>query len=662
MRRLNDAMAVLIGLNASAMAAERLPVETFSRQFTYDSVALSPDGGKIAVSYVKDDFSMLGVVDLANGKAQPVAGVKRPDELGGIWWKTDDRILYRAYMRDQNFDHVSVLRAVNADGRNLILLNFNPQPSGWYTHDEILDLNFEDPQTILMASESEEHDFPLVYRVNVQRGQSSALGARSGPQFQWPSARKALFKKPPARDCTYDTDLAGEVRICVAHETDRSRRLLYRSDENAPWVELAHYEADQPSMYPLGFTPDNRRLYVSSNIGRDTRALFEYDPETKSLGKLLFEANGLDLDDPVRSADGRRLIAVTYHDKGSGIFYLDPHLMAVHEELNKAFGKLQVSLQSASRDGNYIIAWVGDASTPGTYYLYDGKKSQVREITAIAPWIDRKSMAVTRAVAFDARDGMHLNGYLTLPRGGPDRNLPLIVNVHGGPIGIRDVATFDRETQLFANRGYAVLQVNFRGSGGYGREFRAAGEREWGGKMQTDLEDGVQWLVKRGTVDPAKVGIFGGSYGGYAAMMALVTAPDLYKCAVSYAGISNLVRMLNERTRYANSGLRRKVSRAEQQFWERVIGDRHDEAALEAVSPVFNVEKIKAPVFIAHGGDDLTVPVVEATELERALRRAGKPVEMLIVPHEGHGFFREQSRRIFYERMDAFFGKCLPVS
>lgn len=270
-------------------------------------------------------------------------------------------------------------------------------------------------------------------------------------------------------------------------------------------------------------------------------------------------------------------------------------------------------------------------------------------------------MAKTRAVTFDARDGVQLNGYLTLPRDGGEKNLPLIVNVHGGPFGVRDYAEFDRETQLFANRGYAVLQVNFRGSGGYGREFRAAGHREWGRKMQTDLEDGVKWLVSQGTVDVKRVGIFGGSYGGYAAMMALVTAPDLYKCAVTYAGVSNLVRMLNARNMVARSGLRRSVSKQERLFWESVIGDRDDEAALKEISPLFNVGKVRAPVFIAHGDEDLTVPVIEATDLERALRRAGKPVDMLIIQGEGHGFFREKSREKFYRKMDDFFGKYLPA-
>lgn len=659
-RWIGTSVAALLVFGQAA-AVERLPVETFSRGFTYDSAQISPDGTKIVVSYARDDSEVLAAVGLDDGKARIVAGVRKPDSLGDIWWKSDKRLVYRAYASNEFTNYMPVLHAVNVDSTNHILLNFNPQTDGWLTFDRIVDLNLDDPETILLSSDAEEHFLPIVYRVNVQRGQTAAVALEPTYSTAFPSSRRQLFRKAPARECRYMADLGGAVRVCVSDEEDGASRLLYRNDESSPWVELARYAFQQPSMTPIGFTGDNKRLYVLSNIGRDKRALFELDPQTRTMSQPLLEADSLDLDDAIRSSDGRRLLGVSYGDKGAGVYYFDSGLQLIHQQLNKALPGFQVNLLSESRDGKRLVLWVGDTRTPGSYYLYDAEKRQAREITAIAPWIDREKMARTRAIAFDARDGMHLNGYLTIPVGAEEKNLPLIVNVHGGPYGVRDFATFDRETQLFANRGYAVLQVNFRGSGGYGQQFRAAGEREWGRKMQTDLEDGVQWLVKRGTVDANKVGIFGGSYGGYAAMMALITAPDTYKCAVTYAGVSNLVRIVNGRTIYGSSGGRRPISRIEQDFWERVIGDRQDAAALREISPLFNVDKVKAPVLIAHGTEDYTVPLVDATDLEKALRRAGKPVEMLVVPHEGHGFFKEQSRKLLYERMDAFFGKCLPV-
>jgi len=571
-------------LSQRRLQLKKLPIEDFARQFTYQRVTLSPDGTKLAVVFLRDDITHLAVLDLATSKAVAVAGVKQPDSLREIVWKSDSRLIYRSIRHDAVFDYVPLLSAVDADGGHRILLNYNPQPNGWYNYDALLDPLPEDADTALIVSEADKQNYPAVYRTNVRHATAQVRSLSSRGGAQWPTSRRVLFA-PPGRECEYQTDNNGLVRTCSTSEADGSKRLLYRDAEGGPWVELGHFEMDKGNVTPIGFAPDNRQMYVFSNVGRDNVALYSYDPQRRALAGLLFAADGVDLEDAVYAGDGRALIAVTYDNHGLGIHYLDPDVQGMHMGLNKAFGGLTTQLISFSRNNAKAVVWVGNASTPGSYYLYDAATARATHIMNIAPWIDPKKMARVRSIAFAARDGMPLNGYLTLPRGVPEKDLPLIVNVHGGPIGVRDFAEFDREDQLFANRGYAVLQVNFRGSGGYGREFRAAGHREWGRKMQTDVEDGVKWLVEQGIVDRKRVGIFGGSYGGYAAMMGLITAPDFYKCGVTYASVSNLVRMLNERERYTSSGMRRHVSKAESLFWEKVIGDRHDEAALKEISP-----------------------------------------------------------------------------
>jgi dipeptidyl aminopeptidase/acylaminoacyl peptidase len=653
-------LAALCVWHAGFAAVEKLPVETFSKQFKYQAAALSPDGTRLAVSSLGEEVTVLAVVDVATGKGAAVAGVKNPDTLGGIWWKSDRRILYRSIRHDTYNSFIPVLMAVDMDGSNKVMLNFNPQLNGLYTRDYLVDIGWEDAGWAYIASETARPDYPVVYRVNVQKSKGPGMGGSSVDGVDWPTSRKALFL-PPGRECSYQADNAGVIRTCLTSELDNTNRLLYRRAEGDKWRELASFTDGAGLISPIGFTPDNRQMYVFSGRGRDTVALFLYDPESAQLGELLFEAEGVDLDDVIYAGDGRLPVGVTYYKKGMGVFYLDPAIATMHQSLNKAFPGLQAQVLSFSRDNSRVLAWVGSSATPGAYYLMDQRKNEVRKVTDIAPWIQREKMAATRAIAYDARDGMRINGYLTLPRDVPSTKLPLIVNVHGGPHGVRDIATFDRETQLFANRGYAVLQVNYRGSGGYGREFRTAGHREWGGKMQQDLIDGVSWLVGQGTVDPDRVGIFGASYGGYAAMMALITSPEIFKCGATQAGVSNLVRMLNARYTTARSGLRSYVSKDTRLFWETVIGDRNDEKGLEAISPLFNVDKIEAPVFIAHGADDLVVPSVEATDLERAMRKAGKPVDMLLIPREGHGFSREDSRTLFFRKLDEFYAKHLPA-
>jgi dipeptidyl aminopeptidase/acylaminoacyl peptidase len=658
-------LAALFSWSVGAMAVEKLPVETFSRHFVYDSAQISPDGSKLAVSFLRDDTAMVAVVDLTAGKAVGVAGVKSPDTLRDIRWKSDQRLIYLSIRHNKDAPYFPILAAVDVDGANHVVLNFNPQRNGLYTYDWVVDSNWADPQNVLIGSETAKLEFPIVYRTDVMhsRGTGELMHNSNAGTITWPTSRKPLFNAP-GRSCDYLTDNAGVVRTCLTTETDTTNRLLYRSGDGAEWVELGHFGyGGSGSVQPVAFAADNRTLYVFSTLKRDTQALYVFDPEKKALGDLIFEAAGADVDEVIFGGDQHTPVAVTYFKKGMGIHYLDERLAEVHQALNGAFKGQQVQLVSFSRDNSKVVVWVGDSSTPGSYYIYDTKNNTVQKVADRAPWIDRTKMAMTRAVEFDARDGLHLNGYLTLPRGAEEKGLPLIVQVHGGPLGVRDTATFDSDTQFLANRGYAVLQVNFRGSAGYGTAFVGAAQHEWGGKMQTDLEDGVKWLVARGTVDPNRVGIFGGSYGGYAAMMALAAAPDMFKCGISEDGVANLVRMLNSTRIEGKSGdWGRRVTSAEQAFWQLVIGNRRDEATLKAVSPVFNVDKIKAPLFLAHGSDDLVVPSVESTDMESAMKRAGKPVELLVVPGEGHGIVQEKNRKVLYERLDAFLAKNLPTT
>jgi dipeptidyl aminopeptidase/acylaminoacyl peptidase len=303
-------------------------------------------------------------------------------------------------------------------------------------------------------------------------------------------------------------------------------------------------------------------------------------------------------------------------------------------------------ITSTTWDGSKAVVYVYSDTDPGQYYLYDAKTQKVEFMFANRPDIKPEQMAVMKPITFKARDGLTIHGYLTLPKGG-DKNLPLIIHPHGGPFGIRDEWGFDPEVQYLAYHGYAVLQVEYRGSGGYGNAFMEAGYRQWGGAMQDDLTDATHWAVDQGVADPKRICIYGASYGGYAAIEGVEKEPDLYKCAVGYAGVYDLVKMHHE-AGYIHGQIL-------EPFMDRTVGT--DEDVMRANSPYLHVDKIKADLFLAHGGADHTVVPAHAEELRDALDKIHKPYEWVYYPNEGHGFYALDHQVDVYTKMLAFFDK-----
>ena len=316
-------------------------------------------------------------------------------------------------------------------------------------------------------------------------------------------------------------------------------------------------------------------------------------------------------------------------------------------ELQAAFPGRIVLGVSASEDRNLLVLYVYSDRDSGAYYLFDRQARKASIITRAKPWLDAAKQAPQRGIAFKARDGKSVRGLLSVPPNSAGKNLPLVVLPHGGPFGVTDNWGHDPEVQILAQHGYAVLQVNFRGSGGYGHQFTKIGERQWGRAMQDDVTDATRWAISEGIADPGRICIYGASYGGYAALMGPIREPGLYRCAVGLSGVSDLSRL----ARWAS--LRRDD--LGELYFNRVVGQ--DKAELAAHSPVMLADKIKVPVMLAHGGLDGIVPVQHAEAMVKALRKAGSPVELTVYPSTGHTIRIEKHEQDFYARLLAFLDK-----
>jgi len=438
------------------------------------------------------------------------------------------------------------------------------------------------------------------------------------------------------------------VRYAIA--TDGvNRTYLYRDDAQSAFRPVLTTTC-RDQFQPLLFTADNRKLYVGSNLGRDKVAIVLVDPATGKEGQVVYERDDVDVQNIAWSRARQRASFVNYQTWKLERHYLDPDARQLFERLEARLPGYEVTLQSLTDDESRMIVAATSDRTQGTRYLYDRKADTLTKLADVAPWLPEASMAAMKPIHYTTRDGLTVNGYLTLPNGVAPKKLPVVVNPHGGP-WYRDGWGFNPEVQFLANRGYAVLQMNYRGSTGYGRRFWEASFKQWGFAMQDDITDGVEWLVKEGIADPARICIYGGSYGGYATLEGLVKTPDLYACGVDYVGVSNLFTFMNTIPPYWKPFLG---------MMHEMVGDpAKDEARLAAASPALHADRIKAPLLIAQGARDPRVNKDESDQMVAALKARGIDVPYIVKDNEGHGFHNEENQFAFYEAMEQFLAKYL---
>jgi len=644
---------VCMALAAAAAfpAAAEVPVADFAGHDVYQQVKIAPDGAHLAATTIVNGQTVLALVhlpDMASKLLRPREG----DDVADFWWVSPDRVVYNEAMHVAGLEQPVVtgeLFSVKADGSGAAMLfgmragpemasgSHIQRPTSEAASADFITALRDDPLHALIAS----------YPWNGPRHSANKLGAHPEAfKIDVRDGTKSLVTTSPMRSATFLADHAGAIRFALGVDNDQMRRVWYRGPNGGEW-ELLHDASRQPGLFePVMFDRANASVYVACDGANGAGGICRWDTQTRKQ-ETLWSAKDSSALDLLPTFDGLDVFAIRSMPGRPAVTLLDRNApeASLLVALMKQFPGEDVRFPSASRDGKRVIVFASADTDPGVFYLYDAETKKTTALFERRPKIKPAQMAAVEPIALKARDGLALNGYLTRPPGKESaQRLPMVVLVHGGPYGVHDIWGFDREAQLLASRGYAVLQINFRGSGGRGDAFVRAGYREWGGKMQDDVTDATRWAIEQGVADANRICIYGASYGGYAALEGAVKEPDLYRCAIGNAGIYDL------RLMYSRGDTPQFLFG--ENYLKMVLGEKEDE--LYERSPIAHLDRLKAKVMLIAGGADTRVPSVQGENLHDALLRARVEHEWMYERNEGHGYYDEAHVTQMYEKILAF--------
>lgn len=650
-------LAFLLALSAvPALSAESAPaaptaLDLFVREPQFRDLALSPSGEYFAATVPQGDKTVLAVFRRADMKVTSGFQMDGKTHVNAFWWVSPTRLLLEVGEKMGSLEQPRLtgeIYAIDAEGGNAEILAGPRKGLSEATGQATLIKPRDDGQTFAFMvddlAQDDEHviiSTQSVYASSEVFTQAERMDVSNG-------SRRVLARAPVAR-AQFVADHKGDIRFAMGANSRNSDITYYRKDDDSDWEKLNDEAQTGLIVTPLGFSADNAIAYlqVSAESGPD---VIESMSVATGERKVLLNDAVADphhiLVDPVSRAP----IGVRYMDGASRTAFFEPEGPAARSwrSLEAAFPGHTVDLRSSTSDGRLQLVVASNDRNPGHYFLFDRDAKSAAILVSAAEWIDPAVMAMKKPIAFKARDGLQLRGYLTLPNGKEAaKNLPLILLPHGGPFFVRDDWSFEEEVQLLASQGYAVLQVNFRGSAGFGSEFEQLGAKQWGRTMQDDLTDATKWAISEGVANPERICIYGSSYGAYAALMGVAKEPDLYRCAAGNVGVYQLSLM------FAEGDVQRMT------WGENYLKDWLGEEGLDQISPTNLADRIKVPVFLAAGGEDERAPPSHTRAMERALKAAGVPVQTTIYPTEGHGYFDIDNRRDYYRRLLAFFSEHL---
>ena len=632
-------LTLIAATSLPAGATERIPTEHFASLPDFGSVRLSPDGTRLGAiaNMVSDEFTGRFVFEqhLDTGRQRTLLSLPDSEyKINWIRWASDRHLLVSFWGRDDvrgtqfTTTRMFVIDTETGESKNALSTSVLRRAKNIPQYqDQVIDLMPEDEDHILMQADLGAPSRPDVYRVNLKTGKVRKVETGRTGVGSW------------------GTDRQHRVRIAI-HRDETTIKIYERGVDSDRFRVLWQFDAlSEDEVRPMGFAADPNTLYVRAYY--DGRwALFRVDLADPELTRELVFANpnydvsgGL-----VYSPKTRDVVGIRTGIGGTYEFWSREHRLLI-ESVRAALPDYYNGIVSMSRDERRMVFFSQNDTNAGTYFYLN---RDTKEMSPIAPSYDNlppELMAETKTFFYEARDGTRIQAFLTLPRGSEGRNLPAIVYPHGGPI-VFDSDTFDYWAQLFANRGYAVMQMNFRGSAGFGYDFMAAGLQQWGQAMQDDVADATQWLIDNGIADADRICIVGGSYGGYAALMGVATTPELYRCAVSFAGVTDLAAIVAMSRRYTNSDI------AELQ-----LGSKGRD--LKARSPITHAASIEDPVLLIHGENDVVVHVRQSRRMARALERLDKDVIYIEQPEGDHSLSTNAQRLEALTAIEAFLAKHL---
>lgn len=631
MMRLLLAVAALL---ATASASAQVDLDRFLKRDQYETIKISPDGQYYAATIPFEDRTGLAIVRRADmTMVSQAVGVKR-SAVADFWWVSNERLVIAMAQSMGSKDPLYItgeLHGLGIDGGRVKTLFGRPMDAGFVTRYGAVEP--EEHATLIDPLPADPDHALVAIWVNVAEPQTRIV------RMNVHTGRTTTVAHAPVRRARFMVDASGQVRFARGADASNASKLYYREHDGAEWSLVNDEAVSGRVAVPLGMAADGRTAYLQVEQASGPDAVEAWDMATGERNQVQRD----EVVDPymvVYATDMRTPVGVRYMRDGLKLrlFEEDSAIAALYLGLERAFAGSGVEVTSFSNDGRVALVRTWSDRTAGDYFLFDVESRHARGIFAQMDWLPVPEMAPTRAISLQARDGVVLHGYLTTPvaKDGP---LPMVLLPHGGPFGIYDEWGFDVETQILAAAGYAVLRVNFRGSGNYGRAFQALGARQWGGTMQDDLTDATRWAIAEGVADPARICVYGASYGGYAALMAVAKEPALYRCAAGYVGVYDLVERHGDLSRYT------RWTRNWVNDW---LGER---STLKERSPTELAASVRAPVFLAAGGADYIAPISHSRKMERALKRAGVPVETLFIDSEGHGFTNDANRRRFYAQL-----------
>ena len=605
-------------------AVQKIDLKDFFRNPDMSSFKLSPKGGYISFMKPWEEGNRMMNIYVKKNDTDNETRVTNANErsIYGYFWLNENRL---AYIQDKGGDENIHIYAVDIDGTNDI--DLTPFEN---VQARIIDDLEDNPDYMIIGLNKRDARIHDVYRLDINSGKMELIAENPGNIMHWM------------------TDNSGKLRIALV--TDGvNQTLLHRNNESEDFKPILTTNFKE-NVSPHFFSFNNDFLYVSSNRGRDKNAIFKFDLDKAEETELIFEHNDVDVAGLLRSKKRKKITGAAYVTDRRQFEFFDEWREKLQNNLESKLPGVEVSITELNDEETKAILIAYSDKSRGTYYYYDIAKDDLVKLADLSPWLDENNMAEMKSISYKSRDGLTINGYLTLPKGRSPKKLPVVVNPHGGP-WVRDYWGFNPEVQFLANKGYAVLQMNYRGSTGYGKKFWELSFKQWGKTMQDDITDGVDWLISEGIADPEKVAIYGGSYGGYATLAGLAFTPDLYACGVDYVGVSSLFTFMETFPPYWE--LYREM------MYEMVGHPEKDKDLLASASPLLHVDKIKVPLFIAQGANDPRVKKSESDQIVEALMKKGVEVPYMVKENEGHGFYNEENRYDFYREMGEFLDKHL---